>query len=202
VITEQHRKLIEHALAVVEKTTDWKHHGFGILQVTVTPAHRVNIWAPELRTIGRDEGAWHTHRARIHATVLAGSVFNTRVGWWHPDEGGPCTPVDVWEVPHRGTGAMRRTHAATVTVGTRTRVDAGESYVVERGAGHWTEPGPDGAVTSALMMDMVDTRAAVFVPRRGGIPAAAFGAVEADVVKVRERAAVMLRAVLEGTVAR
>jgi hypothetical protein len=206
VITEQHRKLLEHALEVVEHTDEWKHHGFGILQVTVTPAHRLNLWAPELRTIGRDAGAWHTHRARIHATVIAGAVFNTPVQIERPriDRSPACVPVEVWEVPHRGNGEMRRSHAATVVVGPRSRIDAGRSYVVERGAGHWAEPGPNGAVTSALMMDMGDTTASVFVPR-GMSPAPAFGArgeFGAGVVKVvRERAAGMLRAVLEGCAA-
>lgn len=195
--TEQHRKLTEHALAVIEGTAaaKWKQHGFGLLQVSMTPAHRLNIWADELRTIGRDDGAWHTHRARIHATVLAGSVYNTEIGLASERR----ARVDLWEVPHRGDGDMRRVQLdKDVGVGTPEKVTAGGSYTIELGRAHWTEPGPFGAVTSALMMDMVDTMATVMV-EHGRTPSPAFeDRSEADLIdKFRHRAIMLLHEVLD-----
>ncbi len=203
--TEHHRNLVEHAIAEIQTAPAgrWKHHGFGLLQIALTPAHRLNLWAPELRTtVDLDHGSWHTHRARIHATVLAGSVRNTEI---NPAPAAVARLVDVWEVPNGArhpacaslSGPFRRV-ATGQLIGYRTTEHvAGSSYVVEQGDGHCTESGPLGAVTSALVMDMVDEPATVFVAP-GMRPALAFDVRCSDALidEIRLRAISLLRGVL------
>ncbi len=205
-MNEQHRILAQHAIWAIQQTPAerWKHHGFGLLQLVLTPAHRLNLWAPELRIVDGDHGSWHTHRARIHATVLAGLVFNTQTTTPHHewlfarrDGTRPQRLVDVWQVPN-GAGALLpgpfRRVATDQRIGYRTTEHGGGgSYVVERGDGHCTESGPLGAVTSALVMDMDDEPATVFVAP-GVRPARAFAdrCSEATINAVRDRCVALL----------
>ena len=205
IMTEHHEILVLHAIDVIRNTAAerWKHHAFGLLQISLTPAHRLNLWAPELRTVDLDHGSWHTHRADIHATVLAGSVCNTEVI-------SACADVrrlvDVWEVPNGAghpacaslSGPFRRVATGQLIGYRTTEHAAGSSYSVQRGDGHCTESGPLGAVTSALVMDMVDEPATVFVAP-GVRPARAFDlrCSEATIDTARDRGLALLIDALE-----
>lgn len=144
----------------------WRHHGFGLLSLYLTPVHRLNMWSEKLRRIGPDDGAWHTHRSRIHSTVLAGSVWNTELLMTHRGK-----LREEWlAVRGEVSGPMG---LAYVEPRARTEHGAGCSYETQTRTGHHTEPGSAGAVTSVLVLDDGGSDPVVWV-KPGCAPCPAF----------------------------
>lgn len=49
-------------------TSNWRHHGIGLLQAYVLEGpieYRVHVWHPELRFVDDDSGMIHDHRFEI-----------------------------------------------------------------------------------------------------------------------------------------
>jgi len=188
--TDHHRDLVALAINVIESSTAdaWRHHGFGLLSLYVTPAHRINMWSEDLRQIQPHEGAWHTRGSTIHSTVLAGSVCNSRIVRSHRG-----TMLDAWVV-HDGDLIPSDRYPVIANVREPASFGPRSGYLTQRGCGHCTEPGVRGAVTSVLIMGVGEKPAEIWVPT-GTEPKRAFDNRCSDEVinRVRANSLVLLR---------
>lgn len=167
-MTDQLQQLRRAAIEALQSSAPgvrWRHHGVGMLQLYLTPSHRLHVWHESLLAPGITEsGAIHDHRFDLHSTVLAGSIRNSALREAHDGS----LHFDIWEIPRASKGTtseLRRVGEFRGYRGHHRVIHASGCHRVPRGDFHWARPdGQEVAVTSVLVMDKRDRPARLLCP--------------------------------------
>lgn len=185
----------------------WRHHGIGVLQLYLTPAHRLHVWHRDLMVSNVSNGGpMHDHRFDIYSTVLAGVLEVSHFRRVRPSDP-QAREYSVWSVEGASGGTtsdLQSQGSIFLAEDPAYGVPPGAQHSARRGEFHWARLPTDFhhpcdlAVSSVLRHSMWHHPARILAPM-GVRPTHAFET-RADtetIRKVLDQAAASLEAELQ-----